>query len=289
MAVMVYVGFNMAYALSLLTYHREGLDYGPEDKHLRFTDYTCYNEYSQREVLTNHTEERALRVLLLTAHPDDEAMFFSPSLLALAKPYVGNKTSKIEFYLHCLSKGLNCGDVRKEELMKAAPLLNVPTERVFVDDLQDGAQWSDEEVSARLDLAIKRWKIDVLITFDDYGVSGHKNHISCHHGVKHYLCTAKPGLKIPTYILRSVPIYHKYLGYYRFPQAVNELGNFIRASKASKQEKTPHCSSLLLSNPNTQTTHDAMQAHASQYVWFRRLFIFFSQYVYYNTLDPLVC
>jgi N-acetylglucosaminylphosphatidylinositol deacetylase len=40
------------------------------------------------------------RVLLLIAHPDDEAMFFAPTLLALTRPENGNHVKIL-----CLSNG----------------------------------------------------------------------------------------------------------------------------------------------------------------------------------------
>jgi hypothetical protein len=43
--------------------------------------------------------EEKTRVLLLTAHPDDECMFFSPTILAL------NRQPEVEIYLLCVTKG----------------------------------------------------------------------------------------------------------------------------------------------------------------------------------------
>lgn len=43
--------------------------------------------------------QNASRVLLVTAHPDDECMFFGPTLIALAK----NKNCRV--FVLCLSKG----------------------------------------------------------------------------------------------------------------------------------------------------------------------------------------
>lgn len=40
------------------------------------------------------------RILLLIAHPDDEAMFFAPTLLALTRPELGNHIKIL-----CLSSG----------------------------------------------------------------------------------------------------------------------------------------------------------------------------------------
>lgn len=42
------------------------------------------------------------RVCLLIAHPDDEAMFFAPTVLALTRPELGNHVKIL-----CLSSGMN--------------------------------------------------------------------------------------------------------------------------------------------------------------------------------------
>jgi len=42
------------------------------------------------------------RILLLIAHPDDEAMFFAPTLLALARPENANHIKIL-----CLSSGMH--------------------------------------------------------------------------------------------------------------------------------------------------------------------------------------
>lgn len=43
------------------------------------------------------------RICLLIAHPDDEAMFFSPTVLALTRPELGNHMKIL-----CLSNGTYC-------------------------------------------------------------------------------------------------------------------------------------------------------------------------------------
>lgn len=43
----------------------------------------------------------AKRILLLIAHPDDEAMFFAPTVQALSRPEYGN-----QFKIMCLSAGM---------------------------------------------------------------------------------------------------------------------------------------------------------------------------------------
>lgn len=46
---------------------------------------------------------RGKRICLLIAHPDDEAMFFAPTLLALTDPSLDN-----HFKIVCLSSGSCC-------------------------------------------------------------------------------------------------------------------------------------------------------------------------------------
>jgi N-acetylglucosaminylphosphatidylinositol deacetylase len=81
------------------------------------------------------------RILLLIAHPDDEAMFFAPTLLALTRPENGNHVKIL-----CLSSGkhLNAnprvtktnkrcapgnadgiGEIRKKELIKSGLQLGI--------------------------------------------------------------------------------------------------------------------------------------------------------------------
>jgi len=49
----------------------------------------------------NFSSLRNKRILLLIAHPDDEAMFFAPTLLALTQPQLGNHVKIL-----CLSSGM---------------------------------------------------------------------------------------------------------------------------------------------------------------------------------------
>lgn len=91
-----------------------------------------------KTILSN--KSKGSRILLLTAHPDDEAMFFSPTILALLSTQLKlekHNTSKFEIFLLCLSKGINCGDTRKEELYKAGPVLGIPHNNIVVGELQD--------------------------------------------------------------------------------------------------------------------------------------------------------
>lgn len=65
---------------------------------------------------------RNRRVCLLIAHPDDEAMFFAPTVLALTRPELGNHVKIL-----CLSSGdaAGLGETRKRELVESGVRLGL--------------------------------------------------------------------------------------------------------------------------------------------------------------------
>ena len=72
---------------------------------------------------------QASRVLLITAHPDDECMFFGPTLTNLkSSPLAGELNSVPEVFSLCLSVGDadGLGKVRKEELGRSLDVLHIP-------------------------------------------------------------------------------------------------------------------------------------------------------------------
>lgn len=73
---------------------------------------------------------RNKRICLLIAHPDDEAMFFAPTLLQLTQPENGNHVKIL-----CLSSGDadGLGETRKRELVQSGLALGLRSEEdVFV-------------------------------------------------------------------------------------------------------------------------------------------------------------
>jgi len=299
------------YTSSVLSSHAVGFTSSPRQFLSVESGSLSSNEYSidrlRAKVL--RTEGR-IRILLLTAHPDDESMFFGPTVLGLAHEY-GKRGVEVEWYLHCLSKGVNCGEERRNELMSAGPVLGFgkdatsAEQRILVDDLPDGEDWRAHDVAIRLQRSVRRWNIDVVVTFDEYGVSGHKNHKSCHDGAKllwHSATSSPPTSSAPPpsasasttssspilelpqtlramYTLRSCSIFEKYLASLPFPYHIYALSSHTQFGN--------HESPLLIANPDPNRLHLAMQAHRSQYVWFRRLYIACSQLVFFNYLLPI--
>ncbi|KNG85254.1 N-acetylglucosaminyl-phosphatidylinositol deacetylase [Aspergillus nomiae NRRL 13137] len=260
------------------------------------------------------------RICLLIAHPDDEAMFFAPTVLALTKPELGNHLKIL-----CLSSGDadGLGHIRKKELQKSAVHLGLRNESdvLIVDDparFPDSmsATWSESDVSSLLASAFapemgeaqsgsrKRGAtgdkppvatIDVLLTFDRHGISNHPNHRSLYHGAVHFLRTLmkdKPGYTCPIslYTLTTTNILRKYIGVLDAPLsmargAVDALSSSLRGSSRTSKEDPPARLLFVSSVGEWMTAQSAMvKAHQSQMVWFRYGWITFGRYMAVNDL-----
>jgi len=162
--------------------------------------------------------------------------------------------------------------------------------------------WDKEKISALLcsafapNLAKSRAadkapsaSIDVLITFDAGGVSGHPNHISLYHGAKEFVSTLmadKPGWKPPVdlYTLTTVGMPRKYSG------VMDMLPTLASWAIGADKKDKKHPGGLifmygLAGKSSIVTAWKAMvSAHKSQMVWFRYGWITLSRYMYINDL-----
>ncbi|KAI1393193.1 LmbE-like protein [Hypoxylon trugodes] len=257
---------------------------------------------------------RGKHICLLIAHPDDEAMFFAPSVLALTRPESGNQLKIL-----CLSSGNadGLGETRKKELAKSGVLLGLRSENdVLVYESPDfpdsmTTTWDASKISTVLtsafaphlssqkptnDSTAPTATIDVLITFDATGVSSHPNHISLYHGARRFvssLTKGRPGWASPVdlYTLTSVGILRKYssfLDVFATVAAVS-FSAFGRNTPKKSDRGNPgvlvSVSTLVGSRESYGAARTAMtEAHKSQMVWFRWGWIALSRYMYVNDL-----
>ncbi|KAJ5757472.1 uncharacterized protein N7511_006166 [Penicillium nucicola] len=258
------------------------------------------------------------RICLIIAHPDDEAMFFAPTVLALTKPELGNHLKIL-----CLSTGDadGLGETRKKELQKSALELGLrdPSDVFIVDDLSrfpDGMdkEWDEGDVGALLasafapDMAKARKgaaedkaptaTIDVIITFDQHGISNHPNHRSLYHGAVNFLRTLmkdKAGFTCPVtlYTLTTTSIFRKYVGVLDAPLSMlfgvwSNLRASVSGSKAKDAAKSGAGPARLLfvsSISDWIVAQSAMvKCHQSQMVWFRWGWITIGRYMTVNDL-----
>ena len=160
--------------------------------------------------------------------------------------------------------------------------------------LRDGLaeRWPAELVARLVAEEVARRRAALLVTFDEAGVSGHANHADTFRGVRRYLreeaaaaiggrsAAAATGgggttTSVRGFALVSTGIVRKYLGL--FDAALS----CVLSWRAGQLGST--CFALL----DVPLVHRAMTAHASQYVWYRRLFVLFSRYGFVNTLRPI--
>ncbi|TQV91906.1 N-acetylglucosaminyl phosphatidylinositol deacetylase [Cordyceps javanica] len=273
--------------------------------------------YTVGVVQTRFPTLRNKRICLLIAHPDDEAMFFAPTVLALTRPETGNHVKIL-----CLSSGnaAGLGETRKKELVKSGMTLGLRDEEdVFVvdnpADFPDSmtATWDESKIAGLLMSAFApnmtkqkpvaadqpAANIDVLITFDAQGVSSHPNHISLYHGARRFIAAllrgrgAGWGAPVDLYTLRSVHLARKFTSVLDVLPTLATCAaatTITSSSTARHADKTSHPAALiflsaLAGDGALPTAWSAMtSAHKSQMVWFRWLYITFSRYMLINDL-----
>ncbi|CAD8081211.1 unnamed protein product [Paramecium sonneborni] len=206
----------------------------------------------------NQKEEKKC-VLIVTAHPDDEAMFFLPTI-----SYLNDKN--YEVHLLCLSNGNanNIGKIREAELQKCCKYLKINKLTIINDEhLQDSMSisWPIEKIQKIVEDYILQNNIKGVITFDKNGISDHVNHIACYKAIS----TMKRIEDLKVFVLETTNILRKY----------SSILDFFVSSILNDN---------LMVNLNILKAWKSMQIHNSQFVWYRKMFVVFSRYAYINTL-----
>eukprot|EP00747_Dinoflagellata_sp_TGD_P079222 gnl/TRDRNA2_/TRDRNA2_160426_c0_seq1.p1 gnl/TRDRNA2_/TRDRNA2_160426_c0~~gnl/TRDRNA2_/TRDRNA2_160426_c0_seq1.p1 ORF type:complete len:335 (-),score=40.46 gnl/TRDRNA2_/TRDRNA2_160426_c0_seq1:35-1039(-) len=223
------------------------------------------------------------RAVLVVAHPDDEAMFFWPTLLQLQRERV--PTSVL-----CLSTGDadGLGTFRSAEMSRSCRRLGIEGDDLRILDMeefQDGMEevWCHDAISTQVLDFVRDREANLVITFDGTGVSGHPNHIATCHGVCRANAIVRAANKrvllrgegshaagevnnpppFQLLLLDSVSMRCKYLG---------PLGAWLASGWGSA------CTCV-----DPTACLQALFAHRTQLVWYRLLFAMFSVYAYVNT------
>eukprot|EP00158_Paraphelidium_tribonemae_P008030 Partr_v1_DN28442_c2_g1_i2_m42231 putative Phosphatidylinositol glycan anchor biosynthesis, class L len=317
--------------------------------------------------MTSGKPRLKLPVLFVTAHPDDESMFFAPTILSLVRQLDNSRVKRREdlqrrfeqisdepaeeldallaewkecgyagddMFLACLSSGDadGLGQLRKRELMSACLSLGFREQHVFVADhpgLKDGMrnEWDEGLICTFLESYVREFGVQTIISFDDYGVSGHPNHRAIGRACRTFShsiassSTSSGDRSIDVYRLESLPIYRKFLGVleavlsalifvsmrlnvffpytrYRGPKLKVDNDIPLQASDGARRRSQPASTIHLPENSQQRllfvsTPFEfiqsclAMSQHYSQLVWFRFLYILFSRYMYVNTLQKV--
>jgi N-acetylglucosaminylphosphatidylinositol deacetylase len=162
------------------------------------------------------------------------------------------------------------------------------------------ATWSADKISSLLSSAFApnlsntltsksptppKATIDVLLTFDNNGISSHPNHISLFHGARQFISLLihnRPGWASPVdlYTLTTVNVVRKYTS---FVDVVASLVLVMVQEKTKGDHPNPL---LFFSGPGeVRRAQGAMtNAHLSQMKWFRWGWIGLSRYMVVNDL-----
>lgn len=235
----------------------------------------------QQNQLTNSS------VFLVIAHPDDEVMFFAPTILEL-----GQKKYNNNIQILCFSNGNadGLGSVRAQELVDSGTIFGIGKEQItiiedesrFPDSMKEA--WSSQSISEELAKHTSESRLVKIITFDEAGVSNHPNHKSLYFGAVKYLEENK---LVGLFKLNSLQFWEKY----SFTVVTIKLlvTKYICILKATFEGK------LVVSNdnvirifsdlPRVLVSLAAMSyGHQSQMVWFRWGWLMCSRFVNYNEL-----
>ena len=126
-----------------------------------------------------------------------------------------------------------------------------------------------------------------VLTFDDHGVSGHRNHRDTSAGVRAvFLTRAWPTTTFASLVSR--PLVTKYLAVVDAVVLATLPASWsLRPSLQplqSLEAAVARAPVAVVVRVVPFTAHRAMTRHASQYVWYRRLFVVASSYSYVNAL-----
>ncbi|XP_026184105.1 N-acetylglucosaminyl-phosphatidylinositol de-N-acetylase [Mastacembelus armatus] len=212
-----------------------------------------------------------ITALIVTAHPDDECMFFAPAIIRLVE-------SNASVHLLCLSEGnyYDQGTQRKQELINSCAVLGIPASRITIVDhkkLPDDpkAEWSVSLVSSLIEKHIRTHSFNMVLTFDGRGVSGHANHTAIHKAVSHLAFTGQVPNDCCLLSLVTVGLLRKYISFLELP-----LSWLL-----------PSCLCCIIGSQGYRQAKAAMLCHRTQLLWFRYLYITFSRYMFINTFQMI--
>ncbi|NXM51812.1 PIGL acetylase, partial [Illadopsis cleaveri] len=173
----------------------------------------------------------------------------------------------------------NQGEIRKKELEQSCCVLGIPASDVTVIDHRDlpddpAVEWDTQLLATLVLKHIEAKNINLVVTFDAGGVSGHANHISLYSAVRYNLCSSPwvpPWAGCRVLVLESVNLCRKYISF---------LDVLISCL-------LPRDALFILTEKETEQAKRAMKCHRSQLLWFRQLYLLFSRYLVVNSLRLL--
>jgi N-acetylglucosaminylphosphatidylinositol deacetylase len=223
-------------------------------------------------------------ICFTVAHPDDEVMFFGPTIRYLAS----FKNHRIHILSLTPGNYYGLGETRRREMKECCTNLvqtgfkwNNFENLEIVDEptLPDHPtiQWNEDLCHQIISDYIRKHRIDVLVSFDEYGISSHANHCALNKILKK-VKQNNEFEKIQFFKLETVNICRKYM--FLFDLLTTLMLQII--------VKNPGENLLAVNSyRDFVITIKSMLKHKSQLVWFRWLYIFSSRYMFINNIEKL--
>lgn len=229
-----------------------------------------------KEVVDKHFGNTTL---LVVAHPDDETMFFGPTIVNLVK---NNKS----LVILCLTNGDadGLGQQREQEFSKVIEAFGSKVTLNLIKDpkLPDSIvrDWDKIQVANYIQnqIVTHHTPIKTLITFDSYGVSGHINHRSIYQATIDLKDKSKD-LITSLLVLKSISIWRKYTFF------LDSISTTLSKYLYSKEDSTVRLGINLAEHYSLKQT---LKLHHSQIAWFRQLYMIFSRYMFINEFEYIV-
>ncbi len=207
-------------------------------------------------------------VCLVTAHPDDECMFFGPILRRL----IPNENS---IFILCMTNGNyeGLGKLRSKELELSCLNMSNNEAKISVEIIDEQElpdhprlEWNKNKCASVIQKFVEKNSIDIIFTFDEHGVSCHPNHCFLYSTVS----SLKFDKNIEVYYLKTVSLLRKYIFMIDvIPTLLISSQNLVAVSSF-----TDYIIAV-----------QSMMKHRSQLTWFRYLYISFSRYMLINDFE----
>ncbi|XP_057317122.1 N-acetylglucosaminyl-phosphatidylinositol de-N-acetylase-like [Hydractinia symbiolongicarpus] len=213
------------------------------------------------------------KVLFVTAHPDDEVVFFGPTINSLRR-IVGAEN----IFLLAMTNGNyeGKGRTREKEIVEGFKVLGLNSghihfykhEAPLVD--HPDIHLPFKELAVGIEEHVKKLNINTIITFDDMGVSGHLNHGDIYRAIsRHWPSNEAPD----ALILKSVNYFRKHFSIFDLP-----ISFFLDALFNGDLV-------FISGHKDVEKTKKSLYVHKSQYTTFHNVLHHFSdRFLFINSL-----
>lgn len=229
-------------------------------------------------------------VTLVIAHPDDEVMFFSPTLLNLDETLPQNVPFNVVCYSNGDAEGL--GATRAVELQNSIKLLlSKRTTNTTILGHKDGMHevWDTalmlDQLTDIIPTSPPKGKQNIILTFDKDGVSDHINHKKCFEVAYQYYSNYKESTLLLTLNSYHNNILLKYSSFsWECLKLLNVLYNPFVSKDVSPLSKNHHITIFSTFPQYILSLASMLNAHKSQMVWYRYLWWVLSRFVFANDI-----